>query len=56
MTVPKKRISVSKKRIHKNFWKKKGYCIAVKAFSLAKSIVSGNSKSFLCDKKISNKT
>nr|YP_009527501.1 50S ribosomal protein L32 [Aphyllon fasciculatum]YP_009527502.1 50S ribosomal protein L32 [Aphyllon fasciculatum]AYC21287.1 50S ribosomal protein L32 [Aphyllon fasciculatum]AYC21288.1 50S ribosomal protein L32 [Aphyllon fasciculatum]AYC21322.1 50S ribosomal protein L32 [Aphyllon fasciculatum]AYC21323.1 50S ribosomal protein L32 [Aphyllon fasciculatum] len=51
MTVPKKRTSVSKKRIHKNFWKKKGYWAAVKAFSLGKSIFIGNSKIFLYDKK-----
>nr|UDZ60995.1 ribosomal protein L32 [Hydrocleys nymphoides]UDZ60996.1 ribosomal protein L32 [Hydrocleys nymphoides] len=46
MAVPKKRTSVSKKRIRKNIWKKKGYFAAVKAFSLAKSISTGNSKSF----------
>nr|YP_010865457.1 ribosomal protein L32 [Cymodocea rotundata]WGT74366.1 ribosomal protein L32 [Cymodocea rotundata] len=46
MAVPKKRASMSKKRIRKNIWKKKGYLSAVKAFSLAKSISTGNSKSF----------
>nr|YP_010923064.1 ribosomal protein L32 [Halodule uninervis]WJZ45468.1 ribosomal protein L32 [Halodule uninervis] len=46
MAVPKKRTSMSKKRIRKNIWKKKGYLSAVKAFSLAKSISTGNSKSF----------
>ncbi|KAK9661325.1 hypothetical protein RND81_O298900 [Saponaria officinalis] len=46
MAVPKKRTSISKKRIRKNIWKKKGYCAALKAFSLAKSISTGNSKSF----------
>uniref|UniRef100_UPI0030FE22B4 ribosomal protein L32 n=1 Tax=Luronium natans TaxID=55479 RepID=UPI0030FE22B4 len=46
MAVPKKRTSMSKKRIRKNIWKKKGYFAAVKAFSLAKSISTGNSKSF----------
>lgn len=45
MAVPKKRTSMSKKRIRKNIWKKKGYLAAVKAFSLAKSISTGNSKS-----------
>nr|YP_008854557.1 ribosomal protein L32 [Ravenala madagascariensis]AHA12646.1 ribosomal protein L32 [Ravenala madagascariensis]AYP34539.1 ribosomal protein L32 [Ravenala madagascariensis] len=46
MAVPKKRTSRSKKRIRKNIWKKKGYLAAVKAFSLAKSISTGCSKSF----------
>nr|YP_009679743.1 ribosomal protein L32 [Daphne giraldii]QDP70059.1 ribosomal protein L32 [Daphne giraldii] len=52
MAVPKKRISISKKRIRKNIWKKKGYRAALKAFSLAKSLSTGNSKSFFS---ISNK-
>nr|WOC91133.1 ribosomal protein L32 [Utricularia cucullata] len=46
MAVPKKRTSASKKRIHKNLWKKKGYWVALKAFSLGKSLSTGNSKSF----------
>ncbi|MBY3556058.1 50S ribosomal protein L32 [Modestobacter lapidis] len=46
MAVPKKRTSMSKKRIRKNFWKGKGYWAALKAFSLAKSLSTGNSKSF----------
>nr|YP_009828889.1 ribosomal protein L32 [Enhalus acoroides]YP_009828893.1 ribosomal protein L32 [Enhalus acoroides]QJC59121.1 ribosomal protein L32 [Enhalus acoroides]QJC59125.1 ribosomal protein L32 [Enhalus acoroides]QNH93506.1 ribosomal protein L32 [Enhalus acoroides]QNH93512.1 ribosomal protein L32 [Enhalus acoroides]UWV91991.1 ribosomal protein L32 [Enhalus acoroides] len=46
MAVPKKRTSMSKKRIRQNIWKKKGYLAAVKAFSLAKSISTGNSKHF----------
>nr|YP_009973446.1 ribosomal protein L32 [Halophila beccarii]YP_009973453.1 ribosomal protein L32 [Halophila beccarii]QNH92897.1 ribosomal protein L32 [Halophila beccarii]QNH92904.1 ribosomal protein L32 [Halophila beccarii] len=49
MAVPKKRTSRSKKRIRKNIWKKKGYLAAVKAFSLAKSISTGNSKHLLPD-------
>nr|YP_009556547.1 ribosomal protein L32 [Rhabdodendron amazonicum]QBC72571.1 ribosomal protein L32 [Rhabdodendron amazonicum]QBE88202.1 ribosomal protein L32 [Rhabdodendron amazonicum] len=53
MAVPKKRTSISKKRIHKNIWKKKGYRAALKAFSLAKSLSTGNSKSFFV-RKISN--
>ncbi|XP_048234172.1 superoxide dismutase [Cu-Zn], chloroplastic isoform X1 [Ricinus communis] len=47
--VPKKRTSLSKKRIRKNIWKRKGYGAAKKAFSLAKSLYSGKSKSFLCE-------
>nr|YP_010268780.1 ribosomal protein L32 [Caragana brevifolia]YP_010758654.1 ribosomal protein L32 [Caragana opulens]YP_010831836.1 ribosomal protein L32 [Caragana frutex]UIG88057.1 ribosomal protein L32 [Caragana brevifolia]WEW73118.1 ribosomal protein L32 [Caragana opulens]WFG50210.1 ribosomal protein L32 [Caragana opulens]WFG50894.1 ribosomal protein L32 [Caragana frutex]WGF20221.1 ribosomal protein L32 [Caragana opulens] len=50
MAVPKKRTSISKKKIRKTYWKKKGYWTALKAFSLAKSIVTGNSKSFFCNK------
>ena len=47
--VPKKRTSISKKRIRKNIWKRKGYGAALKAFSLAKSLYSGKSKSFMYD-------
>nr|QWZ47477.1 ribosomal protein L32 [Magnolia figo var. skinneriana] len=46
MAVPKKRTSISKKRIRRNIWKKKGYWAAGKALSLAKSISTGHSKSF----------
>jgi large subunit ribosomal protein L32 len=46
MAVPKKRTSMSKKRIRKTIWKKKAYFAALKAFSLAKSISTGQSKSF----------
>nr|YP_010195260.1 ribosomal protein L32 [Flagellaria indica]UAA82242.1 ribosomal protein L32 [Flagellaria indica]ULQ65894.1 ribosomal protein L32 [Flagellaria indica]ULQ65980.1 ribosomal protein L32 [Flagellaria indica] len=46
MAVPKKRTSMSKKRIRRNLWKKKGYLAAVQAFSLAKSVSTGHSKSF----------
>nr|YP_010292937.1 ribosomal protein L32 [Dapsilanthus disjunctus]ULQ65130.1 ribosomal protein L32 [Dapsilanthus disjunctus]ULQ65218.1 ribosomal protein L32 [Dapsilanthus disjunctus] len=46
MAVPKKRTSLSKKRIRKNLWKKKGYLATLQAFSLAKSISTGHSKSF----------
>nr|YP_010458808.1 ribosomal protein L32 [Brexia madagascariensis]UUA70285.1 ribosomal protein L32 [Brexia madagascariensis] len=48
MAVPKKRTSISKKRIRKNSWKRKGYWAALQAFSLAKSLATGNSKSFFC--------
>nr|YP_009669699.1 ribosomal protein L32 [Qualea grandiflora]QCW94984.1 ribosomal protein L32 [Qualea grandiflora] len=50
MAVPKKRISISKKRIRKNIWKKKAYWVALKAFSLAKSLSTGNSRSFFVRK------
>lgn len=46
MAVPKKRTSISKKRIRKNIWKRKGYWAAFKALSLGKSLSTGNSKSF----------
>nr|YP_010233238.1 ribosomal protein L32 [Centranthera grandiflora]QSX28440.1 ribosomal protein L32 [Centranthera grandiflora] len=52
MAVPKKRISASKKRIRKNFWKRKGSWTGLKAFSLGKSLSTGNSKSFLFDKQL----
>nr|QXO05457.1 50S ribosomal protein L32 [Vrydagzynea nuda]QXO05543.1 50S ribosomal protein L32 [Vrydagzynea tristriata] len=51
MAVPKKRISMSKKHIRRNLWKKKGFLAAVKAFSLAKSISTGQSKSFFVRQK-----
>nr|YP_009558573.1 ribosomal protein L32 [Rubroshorea pachyphylla]YP_009577675.1 ribosomal proteinL32 [Vatica mangachapoi]YP_009750732.1 ribosomal protein L32 [Dipterocarpus turbinatus]YP_009947023.1 ribosomal proteinL32 [Vatica guangxiensis]YP_010039688.1 ribosomal proteinL32 [Vatica odorata]YP_010207230.1 ribosomal protein L32 [Vatica xishuangbannaensis]YP_010207304.1 ribosomal protein L32 [Vatica rassak]YP_010207545.1 ribosomal protein L32 [Dipterocarpus alatus]YP_010409374.1 ribosomal protein L32 [Rubr len=55
MAVPKKRTSISKKRIRKNVWKKKGYWTALKALSLAKSISTGKSESFFVQQ-IKNKT
>jgi large subunit ribosomal protein L32 len=51
MAVPKKRTSISKKRIRKNIWKKKGYWASLTAFSLGKSLFTGNSKSFCIKKK-----
>nr|YP_009450556.1 ribosomal protein L32 [Cortaderia selloana]ARO91570.1 ribosomal protein L32 [Cortaderia selloana] len=44
MAVPKKRTSMSKKRIRKNIWKKKTYFSIVQSYSLAKSrsFSSGN--------------
>nr|YP_010997001.1 ribosomal protein L32 [Plumbago zeylanica]WPJ72700.1 ribosomal protein L32 [Plumbago zeylanica] len=51
MAVPKKRTSISKKRIHKNFWKRKGFWAALKAFSLARSLSTGNSKFLFVRKK-----
>lgn len=49
MAVPKKRTSISKKKIRKNIWKKKGYWAAVKAISLAKYLYTGKSKSFFVE-------
>nr|ATV96799.1 50S ribosomal protein L32 [Couratari stellata]ATV97519.1 50S ribosomal protein L32 [Couratari macrosperma] len=46
MAVPKKRTSISKKHNRKNIWKRKGYWASLKAFSLGKSLSTGNSKSF----------
>ena len=48
MAVAKKRTSRSKKKIRKNVRKGKAYRAAIKAFSLAKSISTGHSKSFYC--------
>nr|YP_009515140.1 ribosomal protein L32 [Dendrotrophe varians]YP_009772500.1 ribosomal protein L32 [Phacellaria compressa]YP_009772572.1 ribosomal protein L32 [Phacellaria glomerata]YP_010835840.1 ribosomal protein L32 [Phacellaria rigidula]AUN45210.1 ribosomal protein L32 [Dendrotrophe varians]QIT03590.1 ribosomal protein L32 [Phacellaria compressa]QIT03662.1 ribosomal protein L32 [Phacellaria glomerata]WGC44187.1 ribosomal protein L32 [Phacellaria rigidula] len=47
MAVPKKRTSMLKKRIRKNFWKRRVYWVALNAFSLSKSISTGNSKFFV---------
>nr|YP_010146820.1 ribosomal protein L32 [Dioscorea quinquelobata]QQP01041.1 ribosomal protein L32 [Dioscorea quinquelobata] len=54
MAVPKKRTSISKKRIRRNTWKKRGYLAAGKAFSLAKSVSTRHSKSFFVQQR-SNK-
>nr|YP_010847614.1 ribosomal protein L32 [Ceropegia dolichophylla]YP_010847787.1 ribosomal protein L32 [Huernia keniensis]YP_010848044.1 ribosomal protein L32 [Ceropegia longifolia]WLN31776.1 ribosomal protein L32 [Ceropegia sunhangiana]WEV92182.1 ribosomal protein L32 [Ceropegia dolichophylla]WEV92355.1 ribosomal protein L32 [Huernia keniensis]WEV92695.1 ribosomal protein L32 [Ceropegia longifolia] len=51
MAVPKKRISPSKRRIRKKIWKRKADWIALKAFSLGKSLFTGNSKSFFVQQK-----
>nr|YP_010874230.1 ribosomal protein L32 [Justicia lianshanica]WGV35620.1 ribosomal protein L32 [Justicia lianshanica] len=51
MAVPKKRTSAVKKRIRKKFSKKRGYWTALKAFSLGKSLSTGNSKSFCATNK-----
>nr|YP_009243163.1 ribosomal protein L32 [Monsonia marlothii]AMQ99548.1 ribosomal protein L32 [Monsonia marlothii] len=53
MAVPKKSISSSKKRIRKNRWKVKGSLEALKAFSLSKSLSTGNSKGFSLAKSLS---
>jgi large subunit ribosomal protein L32 len=46
MAVPKKRTSKSKTKIRRNIWKDKANKTALKAFSLAKSILTNRSKSF----------
>ena len=46
MAVPKKRTSKSKTKIRRNIWKDKANITALKAFSLAKSILTNRSKSF----------
>nr|YP_010313970.1 ribosomal protein L32 [Pterisanthes heterantha]YP_010315116.1 ribosomal protein L32 [Ampelocissus ascendiflora]UNA63535.1 ribosomal protein L32 [Pterisanthes heterantha]UNA64681.1 ribosomal protein L32 [Ampelocissus ascendiflora] len=55
MAVPKKRTSMSKKRFHKNLWKRRGWWAALKAFALAKSLSTGNSKSFFV-RQLNNQT
>ena len=47
MAVPKKRQSRSKKNSRKATWMRKGNVQATKAYSLAKSVLSGKSTSFL---------
>nr|YP_009413629.1 ribosomal protein L32 [Monotropsis odorata]ASN79020.1 ribosomal protein L32 [Monotropsis odorata] len=56
MGVPKKRTSISKKSIRKNFWKRKSYLAYLKAFSVGKSLLTGNSKSFFMQRKNSIKS
>nr|YP_009466446.1 ribosomal protein L32 [Genlisea pygmaea]AUN28500.1 ribosomal protein L32 [Genlisea pygmaea] len=55
MAVPKKRTSASKKRIRKHFLKVKNSLASLKAVSLAKSLSTGNTKSFVCTTKKYNK-
>nr|YP_009395711.1 ribosomal protein L32 [Herposiphonia versicolor]ARW64691.1 ribosomal protein L32 [Herposiphonia versicolor] len=45
MAVPKKRTSKSKSR--KYYWRKKALLASKKSFSLAKSLVDGNSTTFI---------
>ena len=47
MAVPKKRTSKSKKNARKTTWKRKPEKEALKALSLAKSILAGTSKKFI---------
>ena len=47
MAVPKKRTSKSKKNSRKANWKRKGYAEAQKSLSLAKSMLSGKTTSFV---------
>nr|YP_009252812.1 ribosomal protein L32 [Cymbomonas tetramitiformis]ANA56946.1 ribosomal protein L32 [Cymbomonas tetramitiformis] len=47
MAVPKKRTSKSKKNMRKSTWKQKTAKESLKALSLAKSILTGNSKGFI---------
>nr|WEG23323.1 ribosomal protein L32 [Rhododendron przewalskii subsp. przewalskii]WEG23325.1 ribosomal protein L32 [Rhododendron przewalskii subsp. przewalskii] len=55
MGVPKKRTSISKKRIRKNIWKRKGYWAALKAFSLGNLFRPEIQKVFVWDKKFDRK-
>nr|YP_010336143.1 ribosomal protein L32 [Chroodactylon ornatum]UNJ14549.1 ribosomal protein L32 [Chroodactylon ornatum] len=47
MAVPKKRTSKSKTKSRQSYWRKKAYFQAQRALSLAKSSLTGKSKSFL---------
>ncbi len=47
MAVPKKRTSKSKKNARKANWKRKGYKVAQKSLSLAKSMLRGKPTSFV---------
>nr|YP_009398172.1 ribosomal protein L32 [Thaumatella adunca]ARW67358.1 ribosomal protein L32 [Thaumatella adunca] len=50
MAVPKKKTSKSKSR--KSFWQKKALLVSKKSLSLAKSLLSGKSTSFIYSKSI----
>lgn len=47
MAVPKKRTSKTKKNIRKSVWKHQASYQALKALSLAHSVLTGNSKGFI---------
>lgn len=47
MAVPKKRTSKSKSRSRKANWKREAYFSSKKALSLAKSLLTGKSNSFI---------
>lgn len=47
MAVPKKRTSKAKKNARKANWKRKGYFVAEKSLSLAKSVLRGKRSSFV---------
>jgi len=47
MAVPKKRVSKAKKNARKSNWKRKAYSQAQKALSLAKSVLKGQTTSFI---------
>ena len=47
MAVPKKRTSKTKKNTRKANWKRKSYFAAQKSLSLAKSMLSGQTTSFV---------
>ena len=52
MAVPKKRTSKAKKNIRKSVWKHQASSEALKALSLARSVLTGNSKSFIYSESI----
>nr|QUE28728.1 ribosomal protein L32 [Porphyrostromium japonicum] len=52
MAVPKKRTSKSKKNSRKANWKKQANVQARQAFSLAQSVLTGKSKSFIYNSQI----
>nr|YP_010705003.1 ribosomal protein L32 [Porella grandiloba]WCQ78539.1 ribosomal protein L32 [Porella grandiloba] len=56
MAVPKKRTSRSKTKIRRSIWIDKANKTALKAFSLAKSVLTNRSKSFYysIDRKVAN--
>ena len=47
MAVPKKRTSRAKKNTRKSVWKKKADKVAQKSLSLAKSVLQGQTTSFI---------
>nr|YP_009542898.1 ribosomal protein L32 [Betula pubescens]AYU57764.1 ribosomal protein L32 [Betula pubescens] len=54
MAVPKKRTSISKKRIRKNIWKMEGYWVALKSFFVSEIAFYREFKKFFVQQEINN--
>nr|YP_009395507.1 ribosomal protein L32 [Vertebrata isogona]ARW64642.1 ribosomal protein L32 [Vertebrata isogona] len=52
MAVPKKRTSKSKSRARKSLWMNKALISSCKSLSLAKSLITGKSTSFIYNKSL----
>nr|YP_009399230.1 ribosomal protein L32 [Kapraunia schneideri]ARW68836.1 ribosomal protein L32 [Kapraunia schneideri] len=56
MAVPKKRTSKSKSKSRKSVWMNKAFSVSNKSLSLAKSLITGKSTSFIYPKMLDDYT